>query len=136
MLDLRSPLRVKEADDKESIKPGLIYLAAADYHLLVEHDKHFALDDSEKINFSRPSIDVTFQSIAEVYGAGVTAILLSGANSDGVEGLRYIQNVGGKIVVQDPESAQVAFMPQAAVDELTIDKVLPIDEIAPYINAL
>ncbi|QQL50494.1 chemotaxis protein CheB [Mucilaginibacter ginkgonis] len=136
LLDIRSHLRVKEADDKEIIQSGIVYLAAADYHLLVEQNKHFALDDSEKINFSRPSIDVTFQSIAEVFGAGVTAILLSGANADGVEGMRFIQQAGGKILVQDPDSAQVAFMPQSAVDELKLDKVLAIDDIAPYINAL
>ncbi len=136
LLSMRTALKVKEADDKETIKPGWVYLAAADYHLLVEDNRHFALDDSEKINYSRPSIDVTFQSIAEVYKEGVTAILLSGANADGVEGMRLIMQYGGSLAVQDPQTAQVAFMPQSAMDELGIEKVLSEDEIADFINCL
>lgn len=136
LMALRTGLPVKEADDKEYVRPGTIYLAPANYHLLLEQDFNFSLDASEKINFSRPSIDVTFQTGAEAYTNGTTGILLSGANADGVEGLRLIQKMGGIIIVQDPASAQVPFMPQAALDQLTVDHVFNTDQIAEYINAL
>ena len=136
LMALRTSLPVKEADDKEQINPGTVYLAPSNYHLLVEYNGCFSLDASEKINFSRPSIDVTFQTAADAYASGVTGILLSGANADGVEGLRLIQKMKGTIIVQDPASAQVPFMPQAALDELSVDHVLKIEEIATYINSL
>ncbi|OKS87385.1 chemotaxis protein CheB [Mucilaginibacter polytrichastri] len=136
LMGLRTSLPVKEADDKEAILPGHIYLAPADYHLLIETDGYFSLDDSEKINFSRPSIDVTFQTAAEAYGAGVTGILLSGANADGVEGLEIIKSLKGIIAVQDPKTAQVPYMPQHAVDSLPVDHLLTIEQIPGFINRL
>ncbi len=136
LMAMRTELPLKEADDKEPITPGTIYLAPANYHLLIEQDGHFSLDASEKINFSRPSIDVTFQTAADGYHSGVTGILLSGANADGVEGLRLIQKLGGTITVQDPLTAQVPFMPQAALDELTVDHIFNTEQIADYINKL
>ena len=136
LMAMRTQLQVKEADDKEPIVPGTVYLAPANYHLLVEQDNHFSLDASEKINFSRPSIDVTFQTAADAYTNAVTGILLSGANADGVEGLRLIQRMRGTIIVQDPATAQVPFMPQAALDELTVDHIFNTAQISAYINAL
>jgi two-component system chemotaxis response regulator CheB len=136
LMGLRTDLPVKEADDKEAILPGNVYLAPADYHLLIETDKNFSLDDSEKINFSRPSIDVTFQTAAEAYGEGVTAILLSGANSDGVEGLSIIKSLKGTIVVQDPKTAQVPYMPQHAIDSMPIDQILTVEQMPDFINNL
>ena len=136
LMAFRTNLPVKEADDKETILPGNVYLAPADYHLLLEIDKSFSLDDSEKINFSRPSIDVTFETAAEAYGQGVTAILLSGANADGVDGLAFIKSLKGTIVVQDPSTAQVPYMPQQAIDAMPIDHILTIEQLPGFINQL
>ncbi|HEV7379500.1 MAG TPA: chemotaxis protein CheB, partial [Dyadobacter sp.] len=93
-------LPLTEAEDKDIIQPGHIYLAPSDYHLLVEKDNTLSLDDSEKVNYSRPSLDVTFESAADVYGASVTGIVLSGANDDGTLGLLAIQRAGGTVIVQ------------------------------------
>lgn len=136
LMGLRTKLVVQEADDKDPIIPGIIYLAPPDYHLLIETDRHFSLDDSEKVHFSRPSIDVTFQTAADAYGRGATAILLSGANADGVDGLMTIKKSKGTIVVQDPQDAQVPYMPQMALNAMSVPNVLPAAEIADFINNL
>jgi two-component system chemotaxis response regulator CheB len=136
LLTYKTGIKVKEAEDKEEIKPGIVYLAPADYHLLIEKDFTFSLDDSEKVNYSRPSIDVTFQTAADAYGSGLTGILLSGANADGVEGLMEMHTNKGIVAVQDPASAQVPYMPQQAMDRMEVDYVLKIDEIAPFINTI
>src|ERR1700733_14544058 len=91
LLSDKTNLKVKEAEEKESILPGCIYIAPADYHLLIEHDLTFSLDDSEKVNYCRPSIDVTFESAAYTYKNGLVCILLSGANADGVKGLKKVK---------------------------------------------
>ena len=136
LLALKTNLPVKEVEEKEKVIPGVIYIAPADYHLLIEHDCTFSLDDSEKVNYSRPSIDITFESAAEVYGSGLAAILLSGANADGVAGLQTIKELGGLVAAQDPESAEVAYMPQQAVNRIALDRVLKTEEIATFINEL
>jgi two-component system chemotaxis response regulator CheB len=128
-------LPVSEAGDKDPMQPGHIYLAPSDYHLLIEKDRTFSLDDSEKINYSRPSLDVTFESAADVYGSSLTGIVLSGANEDGTLGLRAIHNAGGTIIVQNPNTAQMPVMPQSALTSLPIDHVLNAREIATYINS-
>lgn len=125
-----------EVEDKEPIKPGNIYLAPADYHLLVESNQTFSLDYSEKINFSRPSIDVSFESAVEIYGSKVVALLLSGANEDGTAGLRCIKKAGGRTVAQDPETAQMPFMPQHAILQGIVDYVLDVNQMAEFINHL
>jgi two-component system chemotaxis response regulator CheB len=132
----RTTLRVKEAEEKEDIEAGSIYVAPADYHLLLEQDGTFSLDYSEKVNFSRPSIDITFESAADVYGSQLTGILLSGANADGARGLNAIKNSCGVIVVQDPASAEVAYMPQQAINMCSVDYVLDIPQLAIFINRL
>lgn len=124
ILAYKSEFKVKEVEDKENILKHHIYIAPADYHLLIEKDLTFSLDFSEKVNFSRPSIDVTFESAADAFGELITGLLLSGANADGVNGLKAIQKMGGKIAVQDPKSAEVPYMPQQAVDRLNIDMIL------------
>lgn len=124
ILAYKSELTVKEIEDKETILKHHVYIAPADYHLLIEKDLTFSLDLSEKIHFSRPSIDVTFESAADAFGQSIIGLLLSGANADGVEGLRVIQERGGKIAVQDPKSAEVPYMPQQAVNRLNIDLLL------------
>lgn len=113
----QSKLKVKEVKDKELIENGVVYLAPADYHVLIEKERIFALDISEPVLFSRPSINVCMESAAEVYKDELLAILFSGANKDGAEGLKKIKNHEGKIFVQHPEDAEVATMPLAALKE-------------------
>lgn len=127
---------VKEAEEKQSIESGTVYIAPSDYHLLFEKDKTFSLDFSEKVHYSRPSIDVGFESAAEVYGASAIAVLLSGANADGAEGLNAIRNAGGVAIVQDPAEASVAYMPQQAIDNFKVDYVVDTKGIADVVNRL
>ncbi|KAB7733156.1 chemotaxis protein CheB [Rudanella paleaurantiibacter] len=134
VLALRTSLPVHEVDDKDLVQPGHIYLAPADYHLLFEHDGTFSLDDSEKINYSRPSIDVTFESAADVYGPAVVGIILSGANADGTEGFRAIKQAGGILVAQRPDTAQVGYMPNQAILHTPVDHILSIEQIGAFIN--
>ena len=127
---------VKEVEEKDSIEPGVIYLAPADYHLLIETDRTFSLDFSEKVNYSRPSIDVTFESAADVFGPALVCLLLSGANADGAAGMKFAKKMGGLALVQDPQDAAVSYMPQQAIDSMKVDKVLKATEMAVLINGL
>jgi two-component system chemotaxis response regulator CheB len=136
LLSTRTNLNVKEIEDKEPIMPATVYIAPADYHLLIENEDLFSLDLSEKIHYSRPSIDVGFESIAQVFGKAAIGILLSGANADGAEGLNQIKQAGGFTIVQDPKSADVAFMPQQALEIMQPDKVLSSSDIATFIKDL
>lgn len=108
-------LNVHEPEDKEPIKKGMVYLAPQNYHLQIEEDKTFSLDYSEAVNYSRPSIDVTFDCVASVYKHKAAGILLSGANDDGAEGLSAIIKKGGIGIVQDPSTADYTAMPKAAI---------------------
>ena len=119
----KTKLQVKEAEEKEPISPGCLYIAPADYHLLIEQDRSFSLDDSEKVNYSRPSIDVSFESASEVFGRSLIGILLSGANADGALGMKAIQERGGVTIAQDPEDATVSYMPQSAINEGAVDYI-------------
>jgi two-component system chemotaxis response regulator CheB len=130
----RSTILVTEADEKEPIVPGRIYLAPADYHLLIENDYTISLDTSEKVQFSRPSIDVTFESAADVYGESLAALLLSGANSDGAQGLLTIANSGGITIVQNPASAEVDFMPKAAIFKTVVDYIIETNDLPGLVN--
>ena len=132
----KTALRVKEADEKEFIEPSTVYIVPADYHLLIEKDHSFSLDDSEKVNFSRPSIDVTFESAAEVYGSAAVAVLLSGASIDGIEGLQKIKARGGLCIVQDPDTAEVDFLPRQAALTVRPDHIVRPDEIGRILNRL
>lgn len=136
VLSTKINLKVKEADEKEPIRPGNIYLAPPDYHLLIEKDRTLSLDISEKVQYSRPSIDVTFQSAADVYKSKLLGIILSGANSDGAAGLASIKKNGGSVIVQDPATAQIPYMPQQAIVQTKVDEILSTNEIAQYINSL
>lgn len=136
LLSTKTLLPTKEIDDKDPILPGHIYLAPADYHLLIEKNHFFSLDVSEKINFSRPSLDVTFESAADTYGSSLTGILLSGSNDDGTAGLKAVKDAGGFIIAQKPETAQMAYMPQNAIDNLEIDLILDSKGISDFINKL
>ena len=136
LLAAKTSWEVDEPEEKDTILPNHLYIAPADYHLLIERDHSFSLDDSEKVNFSRPSIDVTFESAAEVYGANTTAVLLSGANADGVEGMQLLKQAGGTCIAQLPESAEVAYMPEQAIRHVQIDHILDNDEMAGWIARL
>lgn len=130
LLTLKTHYKVLEIEEKETITNGHLYICPPDYHVLVEDDYSFSLDFSEKVNFSRPSLDVVFKSAAEIYEDRLTAILLSGANADGVEGLQYVKEKGGKVMVQDPIDAQVSYMPEQALKHLTPDVVGNCEAIA------
>lgn len=134
LLASKTEFRVKEVEDKDTLRAGSIFLAPGDYHLLFEQDGTLSLDDSEKVAFSRPSIDVSFQSAAEVYGDGVTGILLSGANADGSEGLKCIRQLGGTTIAQSPETTDMPFMPQHAIEEGVVDFVYNVEAIAANLN--
>lgn len=136
LLNARSSWAVREAEEKDLIVPNTIYIAPTDYHLLIEQDYSFSLDVSEKVNYSRPSIDITFESAAEVYGPSMLGILLSGANADGVEGLRSIKKRGGLCLVQDPGTAEVDYMPRQAIEQVEVDQVLPPAQLSAYIHQL
>jgi two-component system chemotaxis response regulator CheB len=110
-----SGLKVKPAEDKEPIAGGTIYVAPPDYHLLVEKNHTFALSQDERVHFSRPAIDVLFESAAEAYGPRLMGIILSGANADGAAGLKAIAEAGGMTVVQSIETAEMVAMPAAAL---------------------
>jgi two-component system chemotaxis response regulator CheB len=136
LIAAKTTLPVKEVEDKEPIQKSVIYIAPADYHLLIEKTDHFALDYSEKVNFSRPSIDVIFESAAEVYGPSLTCIVLSGANNDGTEGARIIKERGGVVVAQEPETAIVPFMPESVIKNVQPTYVFNIRELTQFINSL
>ncbi len=124
VLGARCPLPVKEAEDKESVRAGTIFLAPPGYHLLIERDRTFALSVDEPVHYSRPSIDVLFESAADAYGARVAGVILSGANQDGARGLAAIKARGGLGIVQSPDDAQVRYMPDAALAAVRADHVL------------
>ncbi|MEJ5048755.1 chemotaxis protein CheB [Chryseobacterium culicis] len=129
-------IAVVEVEDKTELEENKVYIVPADYHLLFENNKNMSLDSSEKMNYSRPSIDVTFRSAAEIYGENVIGILLSGANADGVEGLSYIKKYNGKVWIQDPETAEVDYMPRHAIEEIDYDLIITPDTLASYIKQL
>ena len=136
LIAVKTSVPVKEVEDKIPLLPGSIYIAPSDYHLLFEKNGLLSLDTSEKINYSRPSIDVSFESAADAYGNSLIGILLSGANSDGTEGLKAIKNTGGKTVVQDPKDADIPFMPRNAVQHTNPDYILNAEEIGTLITMI
>ncbi|MFH7320672.1 chemotaxis protein CheB [Desulfurivibrio sp. D14AmB] len=135
-LDQHCPLRVKDAEDKEPAVPGTVYLAPANYHLLLEDDGSFALSLEGRVKFARPSIDLLFESAADVYGAALVAIVLTGANDDGSRGLAAVKRRGGLVVVQDPATAEAVAMPEAAIKTVAVDFVLPLPAIGPLLVKL
>lgn len=136
LLSGRTNLKVKEAEEKEPLLAGHIYVAPSDYHLLIENNRTFSLDYSEKVNYSRPSIDVTFESAASVYREKVVCMLLSGSNADGVKGLKVVKAFGGIAAIQDPRSALIPYMPAQAAQNVKIDFTLGIKDTVEFINLL
>lgn len=136
LLKFHSNLPVAEVEDKTSLRAGCLYLAPADYHLLLETKSLAALDSSEKVNYSRPSIDVSFQSAAVLFKQHTAGLLLSGANADGMQGLLAIAGYGGTVLVQDPASAEFNYMPKQTLLNLEADAVLKPAQMAAFINRL
>ncbi|WP_133479525.1 chemotaxis protein CheB [Cognatilysobacter segetis] len=122
-------LPVAEAVDKQALVPGRVYVAPPDYHLLVEDRGSLALSVDEPVLFSRPSIDVLFESAADAFGADVLAILLTGASADGSRGVAAIRAAGGSAWIQDPGDAEASFMPASAIAHAGADAVLTLDRI-------
>jgi two-component system chemotaxis response regulator CheB len=129
-------LKVKEAEDKMRVEPGTVYFAPPDYHLLIDEGPQLALSIDELVHFSRPSIDVLFESAADIYGERLMGIILTGANDDGAAGLASIHRSGGVTIVQEPDSAQVPLMALAALRRTAADFVLPLKGIAGLLQAL
>ncbi|WP_367253313.1 chemotaxis protein CheB [Pseudomonas sp. stari2] len=125
----RLALPVKEAIDKQDISPGTVYFATPGYHLSVEQDLSLSLSLEDRLHHSRPSIDFLFESAADAYGPALAAVLLTGANHDGARGLAQVKRQGGLTIVQDPDEAQVATMPRAALKTHQPDYILPIHDI-------
>lgn len=136
LLTSKTHLPVREVEDKDVVTAGTIFIAPPDYHLLAESNNTFSLDYSEKINYSRPSIDPTFETVADVYKKNALAILLSGANADGVNGLKAIKNKGGVVIVQNPDTAEVSYMPEQAILNVDVNYVLTVEQIIEFINGL
>ncbi len=126
-------LKVVDADDKQRIKSGTVYLAPADYHLLIGDDADLSLSVEDAVRHSRPSIDVLFESAADAYGPGVIAVILTGANEDGSRGAKRIKQRGGTVVAQDPQTAEAPAMPKSAIDLGVVDQILPLDQIASFL---
>ena len=134
LLQAKCRLQVKEAEDKEPMQPGTIYIAPPDYHLLVEPDGRLSLSSEEQVLFSRPSIDVLFETAADAYGAQVLGIILTGANHDGARGLATICKAGGGALVQQPTGAYATAMPQAALQACPQAQVLTLHNITHYLQ--
>jgi two-component system chemotaxis response regulator CheB len=136
LLGSRTKIKVKEIEDKQPLEKSCIFIAPPDYHLLFEKDRTLSLDYSEKVNYSRPSIDVSFESASEIFGASLACLLLSGANADGAKGLITVKQNNGLVVVQDPQTAESPYMPQQAILNVNVDRILNIKDMVDFINAL
>lgn len=132
----RSGLEVVEAQDKQALEPGVVHVAPADYHLLIERDGSLALSTAAKVHWSRPSIDVLFESAAYAFTTALVGILLSGASEDGAAGLRAIRDLGGHTIAQDPATAKHPEMPQAAIRSLAAAVVASPPEIERFAATL
>ena len=136
ILQKAGKLKVKEADEKEQIEGGVIYLAPPNYHILIEDNRTISLSTEERVAYARPSVDVLFEAAAFTYTSKLIAVILTGANSDGAEGLKTVKDLGGTVIVQNPSSAEVNSMPVAAINSVNVDYVLDLHEVGPKIVLL
>ena len=127
---------VREAEDKEPISGGTVYFAPPDYHLLIEAEKSLSLSSDEPVLFSRPSIDVLFESAADAYGSALIAIILTGANQDGAKGMKAVVEAAGVALVQNPDGAFASAMPEAAIEMCPGARVMSLDAIAAYLQEI
>ena len=133
VLAARCALPVREANDKDPLEPSTVFVAPPNYHLLIERAGSFALSIDPPLHYSRPAIDVLFESAADAYGDHLLAVLLAGANDDGVRGLARVKAQGGTAIVQDPASARTPEMPAAALRSVAVDAALAPPDIAAYL---
>jgi two-component system chemotaxis response regulator CheB len=136
LLGRHATLPVEEARERASMQGGAIYVAPSGYHLLVETSRRFSLSVDQRVSFARPSIDVLFESAAEAWRDTLIGVLLTGANSDGADGMLRIRDYGGLAIVQDPADAESPAMPAAALERAGADHCLPLAAIAPLLNRL
>jgi two-component system chemotaxis response regulator CheB len=129
LLNNNSKLYLKEADEKENIEQGKVYIAPPNYHLMIESNKTFSLTIDERVNYSRPSIDVLFESAAEAYKNKLIGVILTGSNNDGTKGIKRIKEYGGLIIAQDPETAESSYMPASAIAAIQPDYILALENI-------
>ena len=129
LLNDQNNLSIKEADEKENIEYGKVYIAPPNYHLMIEKDKTFSLTIDERVNFARPSIDVLFESAAEAYKDKLIGVVLTGSNNDGTNGIKRIQECGGLTIIQDPETAESSYMPASAIAVIKPDYILSLKDI-------
>jgi two-component system chemotaxis response regulator CheB len=132
----RAAVPVQEAEDKQPVTPGVIWFAPADYHLSVERDRTFSLSVEPPVRHSRPSIDVLFESAADVYGNRLVAVVLTGANEDGAAGARAVRDAGGFVIVQNPSEAVADRMPLSAIERASPQIVASLARIAHSLHVL
>jgi len=132
----RCVLPVQEAQDKEMVQRGRVYVAPPDYHLLLDTGPQLALSVDEPVEYSRPSIDVLFESAADLYAERLLGIILTGGNQDGAAGLAAVHREGGTTIVQSPEDAQIPHMPEAALKRHPADYVLPLEQMTRLLHTL
>jgi two-component system chemotaxis response regulator CheB len=133
----QTDLKVVDAEDKQWIQPGHVYFAPADYHLLIERNGargELSLSVDEAVRYSRPSIDVLFESAADAYKDRVVGVVLTGANDDGAHGAARIKARGGIVIAQEPETAEAPAMPKAAIQAAQVDRILRLEDIAPFLT--
>lgn len=133
VLKQKCKIKIRQADEKEMIQKGIVYFAPPDYHLLIERDHTFSLSYDERVNYSRPSIDVLFESAAYAYKSNLLAIILTGANHDGAAGIKVVRNLGGTTVAQDLKDALYPAMPRAAIETGGVQFVLSLNEIKAFL---
>ena len=136
LFDARLSLPVREAVDKAPVEGGTVYFAGAGYHLSIEHDRVFSISCEPPVHYARPAIDLLMESAADAYGAGLAGILLTGANTDGADGMKRIRQRGGLTVVQDPSGAQAPTMPEGAIRLCQPHLVLPLTAIRTLLPQL
>lgn len=136
ILARRTTLPVIDVEDKDKLVPAHVYIAPANYHLLMEQDGSFSLSLEAPVNFSRPSIDVTFSSLSRVYQQRCIGVVLTGANDDGAQGIRDIKAGGGYTIAQQPETAEAPVMPAAAIATGAVDAILTPQEMIPALLRL
>jgi two-component system chemotaxis response regulator CheB len=136
VLQQHTELTVTEAEDKTALAPATVFIAPADYHLLVEQRGSLALSTEGPVRSARPSIDVLFETAADAYGPSLVGVLLTGASVDGAAGLARIKARGGRVIVQDPATAECATMPAAGIAATAVDYILPVERIGEHLVSL
>lgn len=136
VLQSKCAIRIRQVEEKEVMKPGTVYFAPPDYHLLIEENQAFSLSYDAPVNYSRPSIDVLFETAAQVFGPRLAGIILTGANADGSHGMKMIRKHGGITIAQDPATAEYDEMPEAAIKSGYVQKIMDLDAIGQFLLAL